>query len=150
MNKDKLPIKEIARLANTSVATVSRVINQNGRFSKETEQRVRDVIKEYGYQPNMLAKGLRQDRLKVIGVVVADITSSFFSGIVREIERELFQRGYMTVLCDTYEYETVESSFVDMLRNMRFSGIIYVGGKRTQSIFEELPVVYVDARPYHK
>ena len=147
MKNDKISIKEIARLAGTSVATVSRVINQNGRFSKETEQRVRKVIEEYGYKPNMLAQGLRQDRMKVIGVIVPDITSEFFAGIVREIENELFGRGYMALLCDTHEREEIETRFMDMLSDLRFSGVIYVGGKRTQSIFEDLPAVYIDREP---
>lgn len=149
MKNEKISIKEIARLADTSVATVSRVINQNGRFSKETEQRVLKVIEEYGYRPNMLAQGLRQDRMKVIGVIVPDITSDFFAGIVREIENEVFQRGYIAVLCDTHEREERETRFIEMLSNLRFSGIIYVGGKRTQSIFEELPAVYIDRKPTH-
>ena len=149
MKNDKISIKEIARLAGTSVATVSRVINQNGRFSKETEQRVLKVIEEYGYRPNMLAQGLRQDRMNVIGVIVPDITSDFFAAIVREIEKELFQRGYIALLCDTHEREDMEARFIDMLSNLRFSGIIYVGGKRTQSFFEDLPAVYIDRLPTH-
>ena len=147
MNSGKLSIKEIARLANTSVATVSRVINRNGRFSKETEQRVRDVIARYNYQPNMLAKGLREDRMKAIGVIVSDITSDFFAGIVQEIESALFHRGYTAVLCDTFENEEAEKRALEMLGNLRFSGIIFVGGKRTKALLGDLPIIYVDRKP---
>ena len=56
----RITVKDIAQMAGVSVATVSRVINQNGRFSAETERRVRKIIEEYDYQPNQLAKGLRQ------------------------------------------------------------------------------------------
>ena len=59
MENKKISVKDIARMAGTSVATVSRVINQNGRFSKETEQRVREIIEKYDYKPNQLARGLR-------------------------------------------------------------------------------------------
>lgn len=61
-----------------STATVSRVINQNGRFSKETEERVLRVIRQNDYTPNMSAKGLRTSRTRVIGVVVPDITNQAF------------------------------------------------------------------------
>ena len=59
MVQKKLSVKEIAEMAGTSVATVSRVINQNGRFSKDTEKRVKEIIEKYDYQPNQLARGLR-------------------------------------------------------------------------------------------
>lgn len=147
MNNGKLSIKEIARLANTSVATVSRVINGNGRFSKETERRVRDVIDRYNYQPNMLAKSLREDRMKVIGVIVSDITSAFFAGIVQEIESVLFRCGYTAVLCDTFENEEAEKRALEMIGNLRFSGIIFVGGKRTKALMNDLPIIYVDRKP---
>ena len=147
LNGEKFSIKEIARLANTSVATVSRVINGNGRFSKETERRVRDVIDRYNYQPNMLAKGLREDRMKAIGVIVSDITSAFFADIVQEIESELFRHGYTAVLCDTFENEEAEKRSLEMLGNLRFSGIIYVGGKRTKTLMPDLPIIYVDRKP---
>ncbi len=147
MNNGKLSIKEIARLANTSVATVSRVINGNGRFSKETEQRVREVIDRYNYQPNMLAKSLREDRMKAIGVIVSDITSDYFAGIVQEIESELFRHGYTAVICDTFENEEAEKRFMEMLGNLRFSGIIFVGGKRSKTLMSDLPIIYVDRKP---
>ena len=147
MNNGKLSIKEIAHLANTSVATVSRVINGNGRFSKETEQRVRDVIDQYNYQPNMLAKSLREDRMKAIGVIVSDITSAFFAGIVQEIEGALFRHGYTVVLCDTFENEEAEQRALEMIGNLRFSGIIFVGGKRTKALLNDLPIIYVDRKP---
>lgn len=147
LNGEKFSIKEIARLANTSVATVSRVINGNGRFSKETERRVRDVIDRYNYQPNMLAKGLREDRMKAVGVIVSDITSDFFAGIVQEIESTLFRQGYTAVLCDTFENEEAEKRSLEMLGDLRFSGIIFVGGKRTKALLNDLPIIYVDRKP---
>ena len=140
-------MKQIARLANTSVATVSRVINGNGRFSKQTEQRVRDVIERYDYRPDMLAKSLREDQMRAVGVIVSDITSDFFAGIVQTIESELFHRGYNAVLFDTFESEEAEKRFLEMLGSLRFAGIIYVGGKRTTEMMEGLPIVYVDRKP---
>ena len=78
MVQKKLSVKEIAEMAGTSVATVSRVINQNGRFSKDTEKRVKEIIEKYDYQPNQLARGLRVNHTQVIGILVPDITNEFF------------------------------------------------------------------------
>ena len=143
---NSISIKEIARLAGTSVATVSRVINRNGRFSEETEARVRKIIEEYHYQPNLVAKGLRENQMKMVGVVVTDVSSDFFSGIVREIESELFRSGYITILCNTSEREDVEKRIVESLGTLRISGVIYVGGKRSRYVFRDMPVVYVDRK----
>ena len=139
-------IKEIAERAGTSVATVSRVINQNGRFSKETEERVRRVIEEFDYHPNNVARALRQDRMRVIGVVLPDITSAYFAGIARSIEETLLDRGYMAVLCDTGEKEQIEAQYINMLTAMRATGIIYISERQTTTRLD-VPVVYVDRRP---
>ena len=144
---NSISIKEIARLAGTSVATVSRVINKNGRYSPETEARVRKIIEEHNYQPNQLAKGLREKQMNLVGVIVSDVSGDFFSGIIREIERELFSRGYVMILCNTSEQEETEKRIIESLSTLRISGIIYVGGKRSRYLFRNLPVVYVDRRP---
>ncbi|WP_329736524.1 LacI family DNA-binding transcriptional regulator [Catenibacterium mitsuokai] len=70
MTKKNISIKEIAKLANVSVATVSRVINNNGRFSEATKERVEKIIKEYGYTTNIAAKSLRTSKSKTIGLIV--------------------------------------------------------------------------------
>lgn len=99
----KLSLKDIADMAGTSVATVSRVINQNGRFSKETEQRVKNIIEECGYQPNQLAKSLRVNCTKVIGIIVPDITNEFFAKIIREVQKVLLEKTYLTLICSFNE-----------------------------------------------
>ena len=104
MEKGK-SIKDIARLAGVSTATVSRVINQNGRFSKETEARVRRIIRENEYVPNMSAKGLRTSRTCVVGIIVPDITNPHFASLVLKLEINLFQRGYSCLICNTNESE---------------------------------------------
>ena len=83
MKENKLSIKDIARLAGVSVATVSRVINQNGRFSKETERKVLDIIEQYNYRPNELARGLRVHKAQVIGVICLLYTSLFDEALER-------------------------------------------------------------------
>lgn len=147
MGVNKVSIKDIAQMAGVSVATVSRVINQNGRFSKETERRVLDIINEYGYRPNELARGLRVDKAQVIGVIVPDITHEFFSQIARNIETELLKYGYMAIICDTNEKDEMEKQYMKMLSSMRVGGIIYIGGDPVVEPIQDIPIVYVDRPP---
>lgn len=147
MKSENKSIKEIARLAGTSVATVSRVINQNGRFSKETEKRVREVIEKYNYRPNELARSLRIDKAQVVGVIVPDITHEFFSCIAREIEIDLLKQGYMAVICDTNESVELEKQYIETLKAMRVGGIIYVSGDQKVEPVKGIPAVYVDRKP---
>lgn len=78
MKKNQVSIKDIARLSGVSVATVSRVINENGRFSEETRQKVVEVIQKYQYETNSIAKSLRMSKSQTIGVLVPDINNEFF------------------------------------------------------------------------
>ena len=90
--KKSLSIKEIAKLANVSVATVSRVINNNGRFSEETRIKVQKIIDQYGYRANMAAKSLRMSKSKTVGVIVPNINNEWFSHLVLEIEKYFFEK----------------------------------------------------------
>lgn len=78
MKSNQISIKEIAKLCDVSVATVSRVINNNGRFSEETRKKVLDVIEKYQYSTNTVAKTLRMNKSKTIGIIVPDISNEFF------------------------------------------------------------------------
>lgn len=89
----KTSIKDIAKLSGVSVATVSRVINDNGRFSEETREKVLAVIKETNYQMNFSAKSLRMNKSFSVGILVPDISNYFFSSVVQQIEAILFDQA---------------------------------------------------------
>lgn len=137
-------IKDIARMAGVSTATVSRVINQNGRFSKETEARVRRIIRETEYVPNMSAKGLRTSRTRVVGIIVPDITNPHFASLVLKLEINLFQRGYSCLICNTNESEKLERKHIQSLSAQNVSAIVLISGTRNYSELDTLPVIYVD------
>lgn len=146
MIQKKVSVKEIAEMAGTSVATVSRVINKTGRFSKETEKRVKDIIAEYGYQPNQLARGLRVNHTQVIGILVPDITNEFFASITKEVQKYLLSKNYMTLICSTNENVMEAKEQLRMLLSQKVGGIIYIGGEDiTESI--HIPTVYIDRDP---
>lgn len=142
-------MNDISRMAGVSVATVSRVINQKGRYSAETERRVRDIIEKYRYMPNMAAKGLKTRRTNVVGVIVPDINNEFFARIVQEIQGSLRAKGYMAFICNTCEDETVEQEYMDMLSAVNMAGLIFISGhtRGLEKISYDLPAIYIDRMP---
>lgn len=147
--EEKISLKKIADICGVSVATVSRVINQNGRFSPETGERVRRVIEEYNYHPNQIAKGLRTNRLNSVGVVVPDITNEFFASIVRALQNRLFAEGYSCLIFNTDESKEIELQCIANLKALNISSVVFVNSKcRTKELLNwDIPVFYVDREP---
>ncbi len=146
--KGKSSIKEISELSGVSIATVSRVINQNGRFSKDTEKRVRKVIKEMNYQPNAVARGLRKSKVQAVGIIVPDITNEFFAQVTLNLQNDLSKMNYPAFICNTREDSEIERKNLDMLKALQVSGLIYISGafsddKETLSV----PTVFIDRKP---
>ena len=143
-----LSIKQISELSGVSTATVSRVINHNGRFSKETEERVLSVIEEYRYVPNMIARGLRRSASQMIGIIVPDITNEFFARIVLRIQMKLFEKNFSAVICNTNENEQLEISHLQFLKAQNVSGLIFISGNPSHTQpSSSLPTVFIDRRP---
>ncbi len=146
--QEKLSVKEIAEMAGTSVATVSRVINQNGRFSKATEKRVLEIIEQYNYQPNQLARSLRVQHSQVIGIMVPDITNEFFANIIRAVQEHLLLQNYMTIICNTNESGIEAKKQLQMLLAQKVSGVIYINNGENDVLESmNLPTVYIDRDP---
>jgi LacI family transcriptional regulator len=150
MNDKKISMADVAKLSGVSVATVSRILNKNGRYSQETEQRVMDIIKQYDYKLNMSAKSLRTNRSQSIGVIVPDITNEFFDKIIRSIENYMIPHHYSVFVCDSNENEEMENMHIENLVSKNVDGIIYISGKTQVKAIEDeyhIPVVYIDRRP---
>lgn len=146
--KQTISIKDIAKEAGVSTATVSRVINKNGRYSLETEQKIRAIIKDRQYVPNQIAKGLREQRTMNVGIVVPDITNEFFVKLVSEIDKNLFEHGYQSLLCNTDENDEQERRRVQMMYNQNVCGLIFLSSGSTQEDSgRDLPAVYIDRIP---
>lgn len=84
---NKVSLKEIARLSGVSIATVSRVINNTGRFSEETKHRVLNIVKKNNYRTNTLARSLRTKHSNSIGILVPDLTNDFFRKLFKKLKR---------------------------------------------------------------
>lgn len=151
----KYSIKDIAQLSGVSVATVSRVINNNGRFSEETRQKVLKVIEETGYNMNYSAKSLRMKKSFSIGILVPDISNYFFSDVVQKIEEILFDRGYSTIICNTARNQQKEIAYLQMLQAKGVDGLIVISGAdaftfEDNSTEKKIPYICIDREPVTK
>ncbi|MGQ3477037.1 LacI family DNA-binding transcriptional regulator [Paenibacillus sp. TY11] len=150
MKSNKISMKEIARLSGVSIATVSRIINENGRYSDETRQRVMDIIDKYQYETNSIAKSLRMNRSQTIGVLVPDINNEFFSVIVQEIESFFFDLGYSTIICNTAKSAEKEKEYLKILDSKMVDGLVCISGQEevlTDVLKRKVPIVCIDRRP---
>ena len=146
--KDKVSIIDIAKKSGVSIATVSRIINKNGRYSKETEERVLKIIEESGFRINLNAKSLRTKKTQTIGIIVPDITNEFFAKIIQAVERNAMKHDYSVFVCNTDEDEKREQIQVKNLLEKFVDGIIYISGRTDSGEKVEgnigIPVVYID------
>ena len=145
--KNRISMREISELAGVSVATVSRVINDNGRFSEKTRQRVKRVIDEYDYIPSAIARGLRTNKVEVIGIIVPDIVNEFFARLALIVQKELFRYGYSTLIYNTDEIDEIEQKHISALIAQNVSGIIHISDDhkiKRQMLRLNVPTVYVD------
>lgn len=150
MKKKGKSIKEIAKLSGVSTATISRVINDKGGYTKETKQRILDIIRENNYEINSIAKSLRVSKSDTIGIIVPDISNEFFSTLIKKIESYFFNENYTTIICNTDYNEEKESEYLKILENKMVDGLIIISGQKefsTEFLRKKIPVVCVDRKP---
>jgi DNA-binding LacI/PurR family transcriptional regulator len=117
-------VKDVARHAKVSTATVSRVINKKTNVRPEIRTKVEQAIELLGYQPSRTAQRLRARRGFVIGVIVSDIQNPFFTAVVRGAEDVAYQHGYSLILCNTDEDPDKEHLYLDVMRAEAVAGVI--------------------------
>lgn len=117
-------IREVARIAGVSVATVSRALSNPEKVSSESIKKVQDAIKKVQYRPNMLARNFRSTRAYSIVVLVPDITNPFYSQVIRGIEARAQQRGYAVLLGDTRDSATREQEYINLVETRLSDGVI--------------------------
>ena len=91
-------MKDVAKLANVSESTVSRVINRNIPVDDETRRRVEVAVQKLDYKPNLMAKGLRIKRSHLIGLVVPEIVHHTFASFIQYLEEAAVARGYNLIV----------------------------------------------------
>ena len=132
-------IRDVARRAQVSVASVSRVLNRQDNVSKETRDRVDEAVRELGYVPHAGARSLSLARTNAIGVVLPDFHGEFFSEIVRGMDREASRRGYMLLLSNVHAGNEQSANAMRAMRG-RVDGLIVLAPHLSEhELVEALP-----------
>jgi LacI family transcriptional regulator len=147
-------IKEVAKLAGVSVATVSNVLNNTKNVREETKKKVETAVRQLNYQINPLARNFRKGQSKIVGFVVSDLSNYFFQYIAIGLERSLAAYGYRIALMDCKERKELEIENVkDLLASSVDGLVIATTGEDCcylQLVLEnhDVPVVFVDRKPF--
>lgn len=134
--KKNITIKDIAKIANVSVSTVSRVINHDPTVADSTEKKVQKIIKENNYQPSRIARGMVSKKMNMVAVVVSDITNPYFNQFVAILEKTLLKAGYTLSLFDSQTSKSLdkedvlnlETQIINQIRENNFDAAIILGG----------------------
>ncbi|MGV2988502.1 substrate-binding domain-containing protein [Vibrio sp. E150_011] len=148
-------MKDIAKQAGVSTSTVSHVINKTRFVSEEISDRVNQVAKELNYAPSALARSLKMNRTRTIGMLVTTSTNPFFGEVVKGVERSCYHENYNLILCNTEGDTERMLSSIDTLMQKRVDGLILMcstlEGEKID-IFDKYPstpVVVMDWGPIH-
>lgn len=158
----RVGIKDIAKEANTSIASVSLVINgkDNGKVADKVKKRILEAIKKLNYQPNLNARTLKSGDSVLIGLIVPSITNHFYPELIKGIMQRADELGYYIVIFDSENDFAKEEAYVRTLRSISAKGIIIAGvyddDGREERMFHELkeqgvPLLQVDRfNPIHQ
>lgn len=138
-------IWDVAKKAGVSVATVSRVINNNPAVSNTTFEKVMQAIEELDYKPNLLGRNLRRTENRMILVLLPTISNPFYSKIVKGIEKVARENGYNVLLCNTESKVDTEKAYLKLLKNRLSEGAIFmapvIDREELSAISRKFPVV---------
>jgi LacI family transcriptional regulator len=143
-------IRDVARLAGVSLATVSNVLNQTRPVAADTAARVMRAVEALRYAPHAAARSMRRRGSGLIGLILADITNPFFTALVHAVERTASAAGYAVLLCNSDEDLKREQQHLELLRMQRVDGIILAAtghpsrGRAAALGQLRVPVVLVD------
>lgn len=146
----KITIKEIAKEAGVSIATVSMILNNKDKnITNATRMRVLDVVKKHHYVPNAMAGSLVTQRTHIIGLILPDITNPFFPGIARGAEDKANEAGYSIIFCNTDDKLEVEEKYIESLTKKMADGIIIAHSSNSEKMSEilercKVPIILID------
>ena len=136
-------IKDVAREAGVSIATVSRVLNDIDVVNEETKKKVKAAIKQLGYRPNIVARSLKTQRSRTIGIIVPDISSQVYPEIVRGAEDVANMYGYNVMLCNSDCDGEKEKEYLRVLKEKMSDGVLYMSSsldKETLDLINEIDI----------
>ena len=147
----KYTMRDVARLAGVSTATVSAVINGVFNVSPERKSKVQSAMAALDYHPDAIARSLKTGKSNTIGIVVPDITNAFYPEVIRGAEEAAHEAGYSVLLCDSSESARNEEHHLSVLASRRVDGILLVTTANSRAhentSRQRMPIVFVDHLP---
>ncbi|QEN03918.1 LacI family transcriptional regulator [Thiospirochaeta perfilievii] len=134
----KPTIKDVAKLANVSIATVSRVLNNLDGYSKKTKDKVEKAIKELNYEPNAIARGLVSKNSRTIGILLPYMHGRFSVDLLRGIDKYTHENNYSVVICNTDNNGIRTMEYIKLLGEKQVEGIIFASAEVKKEYEEEL------------
>src|SRR5699024_452474 len=128
---------DVAREANVSMATVSRVVNGNPNVKPTTRKKVLDTIERLGYRPNAVARGLASKKTTTVGAIIPDISSVLYSELTRGIEDIATMYKYNTILSNSDQNKDKEISLINTMLEKQVDGILFMGGEITDEHIQQ-------------
>lgn len=140
-----MTIKDVAKYAGVSVATISRVLNEPDKVSEDTKTKVLKAIEETGYQQNLFGKHLRCKKTNIILVMLTSVVNSFCAKIVNSIDNEAKKHGYSIMICATNDDPKTEERYLNYVKNRFVDGMIVINSTMNQeqmaSLSSQFPVI---------
>lgn len=152
MKLKRATITDVAALAGVSRSTVSQYLNKRYKhMSSDTKEKIKAAISELNYYPNELARGLKQKKTSMIGIIVATITSEFTTEIVRSVEDECLKRGVQLIICNADDDPQKERQYINTLVARQLDGLLIFPHTQNKEIYLELikhnfPLVFLDRK----
>ena len=144
-------IKDIARIAGVSVATVSYVLNkkEGQRISEETKKKIFEIAETINYVPNKIAKSLQNNKSKLLGLIVADISNDFYSSIARHLEDKALKLGYTLIIGSSDENPEKFAKLTELFSQQQVDGMIVAPVAGSEEVLQRLvdksyPLVTID------
>ncbi len=147
-------MKDVARKAGVSTSTVSHVINNNRFVSDSVKEKVLDAVKQLNYAPSALARSLKINQTRTIGMLVTASNNPFFAEVVRGVEHSCYERGYSLILCNTEGNSERMNHSLDTLLQKRVDGLLIMCTDSHQfekdalRCYPALPIVMMDWAPF--
>jgi len=144
-------IKDVAREAGVSIATVSRVLNNVDVVNEDTKKKVQEAIKKLSYRPNIVARSLKTQRTKTIGILIPDISNQFYPEVVRGAEDVANIYDYNIILCNSDSDLEKEKEYIRVMKEKMVDGMLYMSTSLDQEILDliaelEIKTVLVETK----
>ncbi len=145
-------IKEVALKANVSIATVSRVLNNDPRVAKQTYARIRQIANQLNYKPNILARNFVKGKTNLIGLILPEIIDEFFTEIIKGVDEVLYGMGYYTIVASSHKYKSLKEEITTFINNGLISGLILLApelNEKLKSVLKKssIPIVLISSDP---